>query len=97
MAAFLAAIRWEIFRTRYPRLRAKQVEMALAGDKSMLIWLGKQMLGQTDSPTVAIQNNVVGGGEIHKVAPATVDEDLVQIGVSPFVFPEREIVGIISK
>lgn len=24
----------------------------------MLIWLGKQMLGQADAPTVAIQNNI---------------------------------------
>ena len=29
-------------------LRRKQMELALAGDKSMLIWLGKQQLGQTD-------------------------------------------------
>ncbi len=29
-------------------LRRKQVEMALAGDRTMLIWLGKQRLGQAD-------------------------------------------------
>ena len=33
-----------------------------------------------------------------KASPAMQHEALlVQIGVSPFVFPEREIVGIISK
>ena len=29
-------------------LRAKQVDLALAGDRTMLIWLGKNMIGQTD-------------------------------------------------
>ncbi len=36
---------WE--ETRY-QLRAKQIDMALAGHPTMLIWLGKQILGQTD-------------------------------------------------
>ncbi len=31
-------------------LAAKQIEMALAGDRTMLVWLGKQFLGQTDKP-----------------------------------------------
>ena len=30
------------------RLRAKQFEVAMKGDRTMLIWLGKQMLGQKD-------------------------------------------------
>ena len=29
-------------------LRRKQVEIAMRGDRTMLIWLGKQLLGQTD-------------------------------------------------
>lgn len=29
-------------------LRRKQMEMALAGDRTMLVWLGKQYLGQSD-------------------------------------------------
>ena len=33
------------------RLRRKQVEVAMSGNHTMLIWLGKQMLGQSDSPT----------------------------------------------
>ncbi len=32
------------------RLRKKQLEVALSGDKTMLIWLGKQMLGQSENP-----------------------------------------------
>lgn len=33
------------------RLRRKQVEVAMNGNHTMLIWLGKQMLGQSESPT----------------------------------------------
>lgn len=33
------------------RLRRKQVEVAMQGSHAMLIWLGKQMLGQSDNPT----------------------------------------------
>ena len=32
------------------RLRRKQVEVAMSGNHTMLIWLGKQMLGQSESP-----------------------------------------------
>lgn len=32
----------------YVGIRRKQIEIALAGDRTMLIWLGKNLLGQTD-------------------------------------------------
>ena len=32
------------------RLRRKQIEVAMQGNHTMLIWLGKQMLGQSESP-----------------------------------------------
>ncbi len=32
------------------RLRKKQIEVAMKGDRVMLIWLGKNMLGQAESP-----------------------------------------------
>ena len=32
------------------RLRKAQIELALSGNCSMLIWLGKQYLGQKDTP-----------------------------------------------
>ncbi len=32
------------------RLRKKQLEVALSGDKTMLIWMGKQILGQSENP-----------------------------------------------
>lgn len=33
------------------RLNAKQTELALQGSERMLVWLGKQLLGQRDTPT----------------------------------------------
>lgn len=33
-------------------LRAKQYQAAMDGDKTMLIWLGKQYLGQSDKQTL---------------------------------------------
>lgn len=33
-------------------LRKKQFELALAGNTTMLIWLGKQVLGQTDKQEI---------------------------------------------
>jgi len=36
------------------RLRQKQYEVAMAGNPTILIWLGKQMLGQADQSKVQI-------------------------------------------
>ena len=41
----------------------------------MLIWLGKQMLGQSDSPAVAIQNNVQNNGGSTPAKRRTQEED----------------------
>jgi hypothetical protein len=47
-------------------LLSKQVEMALDGNEKLIVWLGKVMLGQVDSPTVAVQvnNNGVGASVV---------------------------------
>lgn len=52
-------------------LRSKQVQMALAGNVTMLVWLGKQFLGQKDKqeisgtgPEGAIDLNVSSAAEI---------------------------------
>jgi hypothetical protein len=34
----------------YCQLRNKQIEVAMSGNPTMLIWLGKNLLGQTDQP-----------------------------------------------
>ena len=41
------------------RLRRKQVEVAMSGNHTMLIWLGKQMLSQADSPITEEDKNVL--------------------------------------
>jgi len=40
------------------RLRQKQMAVALNGNVSMLIWLGKQMLGQTDKQDLDLTGNM---------------------------------------
>ena len=47
-------------------LRAKQVQLALAGDRKMLIWLGKQLLGQKDRLHHAVE--VSGGLTLAEIA-----------------------------
>ena len=39
-------------------LRKKQWELAMEGDVRMLIWLGKQYLGQKDSPTIQMNKPI---------------------------------------
>jgi hypothetical protein len=41
------------------RLRAVQISTALGGNATLLIWLGKQYLGQTDSPMMANDDKVL--------------------------------------
>ena len=42
------------------RLRKAQIELALSGNCSMLIWLGKQYLGQKDTPDPAKESLPTG-------------------------------------
>ena len=41
------------------RLRRKQIEVAMSGNHTMLIWLGKQMLNQSESPTKEEDINIL--------------------------------------
>ncbi len=41
-------------------LKRKQFERAMAGSDTMLIWLGKQRLGQVDRVDTAISGNAIG-------------------------------------
>ena len=41
------------------RLRRKQIEVAMQGQPTMLIWLGKQMLGQSESPMQEDDKNIL--------------------------------------
>lgn len=40
-------------------LRKAQIKLALTGNATMLIWLGKNMLGQTDAGAIDGENNAV--------------------------------------
>lgn len=48
-------------------LRQKQFEMAMNGDVRMLIWLGKQYLGQKDSPEVIV-NELCDGFDLEEIS-----------------------------
>ncbi len=41
------------------RLRRKQIEVAMQGNAVMLIWLGKQMLGQAETPVQEDDKNIL--------------------------------------
>lgn len=41
-------------------LRAKQFQSAMAGDKTMLVWLGKQLLGQKEKVDHTTNNKDIG-------------------------------------
>lgn len=41
------------------RLRRAQLKLALNGDRSMLIWLGKNILGQSDQPINTTEDQVL--------------------------------------
>ena len=43
----------------YMKIRKKQIEVALDGNPTMLIWLGKNMLGQSDAPTNTDANKIL--------------------------------------
>ena len=45
----------ELNKEQLVELRKKQFEMAMDGDVRMLIWLGKQYLGQKDTPEVVTE------------------------------------------
>jgi hypothetical protein len=48
-------------------LRKKQIDVAMSGNTSMLIWLGKNILDQSDSPLVEIENILPWPDDRYKV------------------------------
>ncbi len=51
-------------------LRRKQFQTALAGDKTLLIWLGKQYLGQSDKIEVEETNELITNFEKDETSTA---------------------------
>ena len=47
---------------RSPGLRRQQIEAAKKGNATMLIWLGKQLLEQSDKAETASQSDLEGDG-----------------------------------
>ena len=55
-------------------LRRKQMELALAGDRTMLVWLGKQYLGQSDKREIEASVQTLNMGDIIKNMDDSEDE-----------------------
>lgn len=51
-------------------LRRKQYEMAMAGDRVLLIWLGKQHLGQRDTPAESRDDDAKPTPSVYKLHDA---------------------------
>ena len=58
-------------------LRRKQVELAMDGNPTMLIWLGKQYMGQRDKNETA--HTGADGGAIKVIASEMTDEEASKI------------------
>ena len=57
------------------KLRRAQVKKALDGNPAMLIWLGKQMLGQTDQRTVTFNDlDKLSDAELEQIAAGKVPD-----------------------
>lgn len=56
-------------------LRAKQYDIAMQGDRSMLIWLGKNRLGQSDKKEVISENKTIQTYDLSNLT----DEELGQL------------------
>ena len=54
-------------------LRRKQFDKAMGGDSTMLIWLGKQILGQKDTKELTGNLNVTGFEKLMMEATAELD------------------------
>jgi hypothetical protein len=61
------------------RLRKKQIEVALAGNVSMLIWLGKQMLAQSEKVEAKTELSGSINGTLDDASKKAVDEWARQI------------------
>jgi len=51
-------------------LRRRQIEMAMSGNASLLIWLGKQLLGQREKADTTVRGEIV---TVEEIAPKPSD------------------------
>lgn len=58
------------------RLRQKQLELALQGNVTLLIFLGKQYLGQADKATISMESEVFDPVEAYSNDPELMQEAL---------------------
>ncbi len=66
-------------------LKRKQVEMALAGDRTMLIWLGKNYLGQRDN----LDSKLTGSGPNGEIEVDASPIDTIERGINRILQRKR--------
>ena len=66
------------------RLRQAQIDAALSGDRTMLIWLGKAFLGQVDAPR-SNKLEISGGVAIRYVAEWGRSNDEIAAAANPMI------------
>ena len=75
-------------------LRAKQYQLAMSGDRVLLIWLGKQRLGQADKQEIkhfTIDKAIEFYQKFRGIMPGMDDDRLVQILVSTGYYDEAAL------
>ena len=70
--------------TRNVSLRRKQVELAMRGDKTMLIWLGKQFLGQSDKTQLSGKDD---GPIKHQHSVANLTDEQLDAEIAKLIGP----------
>lgn len=67
-------------------LRRQQIKQALAGDATMLIWLGKQYLGQKDARHITASGTVTHAHTVSETL-AFLEQEAIGLDVEPYEEP----------
>ena len=77
-------------------LREKQWEKAMSGDVKMLIWLGKQYLGQKDSPMDMNVNELPEGFDLIEIADDEYDMYQVNLLMETHKISQEEAIVMLD-
>ena len=78
-------------------LKEKQWERAMSGDVRMLIWLGKQYLGQKDSPMDMNVNELPEGFDLIEISDEEYDSHQIHLIMKTSNVDQEEAEKILEK
>lgn len=70
-------------------LRRKQISMALEGDRGMLIWLGKNLLGQKDTREYSLETEKQGEKLIIDFGPDEKQLPVIEVKKNDIPIPDK--------